>query len=43
VAERDPSNPVERHRQRLLTRRLLGVIAILSAALVVFGARRWFP
>jgi hypothetical protein len=41
VARRDRNDLVEKHRQRILTRRLLGVIAILSAALAFFAARRW--
>jgi hypothetical protein len=41
VAERDRDSLVEKHRQRILTRRLLGVIAILCAALLFFAVRRW--
>jgi hypothetical protein len=41
VPKRDRDNLVEQHRQRLLTRRLLGVIAILAVAITVVFARRW--
>jgi hypothetical protein len=40
VPERDRDSLVEQHRQRLLTRRLVGVIAILSVAVIVAVARR---
>jgi hypothetical protein len=41
VARRDRDDLVERHRQRLLTLRLLGAIAILAGAVLFFAARRW--
>ncbi|HEX8166878.1 MAG TPA: hypothetical protein VF601_13970 [Beijerinckiaceae bacterium] len=42
MAERGREDLVEKHRQQLLTRRLLGVIGILCTVLVVFAARRWY-
>ena len=41
VAKRDRDDLIERHRQRLLTLRLLGAIAILAAAVLFLAARRW--
>ena len=41
MAKRDRDDLIERHRQRLLTLRLLGAIAILAAAVLFLAARRW--
>jgi hypothetical protein len=40
VRRRDRDNLVEQHRQRLVTRRLLGAIAILGVAALAMIARR---
>lgn len=42
MAKRERDDLVEKHRQRLLTRRLLGAIAVLSVALAWAAARRWW-
>jgi hypothetical protein len=43
VPRREGEDLVEQHRQRLLTRRLLGIIGVLAATLLFIAARRWWP